>query len=67
MFSIFVTNFIQQQLQRHFRELQLPQESMALNFNTTALAVGVWTPTKWAVIAGGVLGQQRANNLATRL
>src|SRR4029079_3341472 len=41
---------------------------MALNFyNTTALAaVGVWTPTKWITIAGGVLDPNiKANNLAT--
>ena len=41
---------------------------MALYFyNTTALAaVGMWTPTKWVAIAGGVLDpNSKANNLAT--
>jgi porin len=51
-----------------FANLNFIKNPMALNFyNTTALAaVGVWTPTKSVVIAGGVLDpNSKANNLAT--
>ncbi len=50
-----------------FANFNFLKNPMALNFyNTTALAaVGVWTPTKWAVIAGGVLDpNSEPNNLA---
>jgi porin len=51
-----------------FANVNFLKNPMALNFyNTTALAaVGVWTPTKWVAIAGGVLDpNSKANNLAT--
>jgi porin len=51
-----------------FANLNFRKNPMALNFyNTSALAaVGVWTPTKWVTIAGGVLDpNSKANNLAT--
>ncbi len=51
-----------------FANVNFRKNPMALNFyNTTALAaVGVWTPTKWVAIAGGVLDpNSKANNLAT--
>ena len=51
-----------------FANVNFLKNPMALNFyNTTALAaVGVWTPTKWVTIAGGVLDpNSKANNLST--
>jgi len=51
-----------------FANINFLKNPMALNFyNTTTLAaVGVWTPTKWVAIAGGVLDpNSKANNLAT--
>ena len=51
-----------------FANVNFLKNPMALNFyNTTTLAaVGVWTPTKWVAIAGGVLDpNSKANNLAT--
>lgn len=51
-----------------FANVNFLKNPMALNFyNTTSLAaVGVWTPTKWLAIAGGVLDpNSKANNLAT--
>jgi len=51
-----------------FANVNFLKNPMALNFyNTTALAVvGVWTPTKWVTIAGGVLDpNSKANNLSS--
>ena len=71
--KINVLNICDQTLFGHsykdtFANVNFRKNPMALNFyNTTALAaVGVWTPTKWVAIAGGVLDpNSKANNLAT--
>ena len=71
--KINVLNICDQTLFGHsykdtFANVNFRKNPMALNFyNTTALAaVGVWTPTKWVAIAGGVLDpNSKANNFAT--
>ena len=71
--KINVLNICDQTLFGHsykdtFANVNFRKNPMALNFyNTTALAaVGVWTPTKWVAIAGGVLDpNSKANSFAT--
>ena len=52
----------------YFANFNFNKNPIALNFfNTTSLAaVGVWTPTDWVTIAGGVFDpNSKADNLAT--
>lgn len=52
----------------YFANFNFSKNPQALNFyHTTSLtAVGVWTPARWATLAGGVLDpNSQANNLAT--